>query len=568
MKNDNCSNIPRPAAQQPPHSHDLSPGQSQALTRHEFYPLVLTDRAQKRRAARFLARLRRAVLPAALILVAASVAIATTSSMSATLESADAPDKNSFGFLRLISPKKAFYVGEIVPVELKACFRAGVELRVDGLPRLNGDAFTMNKLGDQPERSQQVIGAVPYTVFSWSTAITAVKAGDYELSVEIPTTVTVRQQVQRPRARTRDPFGDSFFDDVLNDEFFANFFGAATQKQVALSSLPGTVKILSLPAETRPPSFSGAVGTFDLTAEAAPIQTAVGDPVTLKLRITGSGNFDRVNAPAFEKTVAWKPYKPSAKFESEDSAGYTGAKTFEQALVPTQAGNLEIPAIVFSFFDPETKLYVTRTTTPLSIEVVPGQTASPATPPTVPAPDSPTVPAPAPAPAAATATSPDMVPNKLTPGVFTAALRPWFFNPWLAISALVPAVALIFILRLVRRQQKLARDPHRARLAEARHAVQAQLRIMEGAVSQGAVAEFFAAARGAFQSQLGLRWGLPPQTITLAEINVRMNGEAEGFRFILELADEVTYTGRTFAAADLQKWFKIVNTELKKLETQ
>ena len=91
---------------------------------------------------------------------------------------------------------------------------------------------------------------------------------------------------------------------------------------------------------------------------------------------------------------------------------------------------------------------------------------------------------------------------------------------------------------------------------------------MEGAVSQGAVAEFFAAARGAFQSQLGLRWGLPPQTITLAEINVRMNGEAEGFRFILELADEVTYTGRTFAAADLQKWFKIVNTELKKLETQ
>ena len=160
MKNDNCSNIPRPAAQQPPHSHDLSPSQSHALTRHEFYPLVLTDRAQKRRAARFLARLRRAVLPAALLLVAASVAIATTSSMSATLESADAPDKNSFGFLRLISPKKAFYVGEIVPVELKACFRAGVELRVDGLPRLNGDAFTMNKLGDQPERSQQVLSLI------------------------------------------------------------------------------------------------------------------------------------------------------------------------------------------------------------------------------------------------------------------------------------------------------------------------------------------------------------------------------------------------------------------------
>ena len=91
---------------------------------------------------------------------------------------------------------------------------------------------------------------------------------------------------------------------------------------------------------------------------------------------------------------------------------------------------------------------------------------------------------------------------------------------------------------------------------------------MESAASQGAAAEFFAAARGAFQSQLGLRWGLPPQTITLADINARMNGEAEGFRFIFELADEVTYTGRTFAAAELHKWFKTVQTELKKLEAR
>ena len=101
-----------------------------------------------------------------------------------------AAEKESFGFLRLVSPKKKFYVGEMVPLELKACFRAGADLRVDGLPRLNSDAFTMNKLGDQPARSQQLIGGVPYTVFTWQTALTAVKAGDYEMTIEIPTTVT------------------------------------------------------------------------------------------------------------------------------------------------------------------------------------------------------------------------------------------------------------------------------------------------------------------------------------------------------------------------------------------
>jgi hypothetical protein len=42
--------------------------------------------------------------------------------------------------------------------------------------------------------------------------------------------------------------------------------------------------------------------------------------------------------------------------------------------------------------------------------------------------------------------------------------------------------------------------------------------------------------------------------------------KAEGFRFIFELAAEVTYIGRAFPSADLQKWSKIVNAELTRLE--
>lgn len=475
-------------------------------------------------------------------------------------EPTDAPDRDSFGFLRLVSPKKEFYVGEMVPVELKAYFRAGVELRVDGLPRLNSDAFTMNKLGDQPGRSQQIINGVPYTVFTWSTAITAVKAGDYEMSVELPTTVTLRQRVQRPRMRMPNGFGDSFFDEVFNDSFFNDFFGTATQKEVALGSLPSRAKILSLPSENRPAGFDGAVGNFEFTTEAAPLQIAAGDPVTLKLKVTGSGNFDRVSAPALEKNDTWKTYKPSTKFEAEDSAGYSGTKTFEQALVPTQSGKLQIPSLAFSFFDPQTRQYVTRAAAPISVEVAPGQASSVVVAPPAPAATTPsagTGPRPA---------TPELVPNKLRAGPFSPTLRPWFFNPWLAAGALLPAVLLLFVDGLFRRQQRQASDPNHARCAEARRALQEQLRIMESAVSQRAVAEFFTAARGAFQYQLGLRWGIPPQTITLADINTRMNGEAEGFRFIFELADEVTYTGRTFAAGDLRKWFKTVQTELEKLE--
>ena len=191
-------------------------------------------------------------------------------------------------------PRRNFTWAKWCRWSCKAYFRAGVELRVDGLPSLNSDAFTMNKLGDQPLSSQQVIDGVRYTVFTWPTAITAVKAGDYQMSVEIPVTVTERQQAQR--SRWGDPFDDDAFADVFN-----RFFGAATQKQITLNSEPNPVKILSLPAENRPAGFTGAVGRFDLAAEAGPAQIAAGDPVTFKLKISGAGNFDRVTAPPWKR---------------------------------------------------------------------------------------------------------------------------------------------------------------------------------------------------------------------------------------------------------------------------
>jgi len=308
----------------------------------------------------------------------------------------------------------------------------------------------------------------------------------------------------------------------------------------------------------RPSGFAGAVGNFDIAAEAAPAETAAGDPVTLKLKVTGSGNFDRVTAPALEKNNAWKIYKPTAKFEPEDDSACSGAKTFEQALVPTRSGKLEIPALAFSFFDPEKHQYVTRTTTPLTIKVASGQVPSGQTG----------------SPSAATSAAepfpepkgPAPIPNKPSRIRFSSTIRPWLLNPWIPAGAFLLAILVFATHRLIRRRQRLASDPALLRLAAARHSVQAQLSNMENAVLQDSAADFLIAARTAFQIVLGLRWNLPPQTITLAEVNARMNGEAEGFRFIFELADEVAYTGCTFPGANLRQWSAKATAELKRLE--
>src|SRR5258706_1294812 len=313
-------NIPQASVQlasrrAPPHRLPKAPATKSKLPRplpaaarrHAAHSLVYIDWEQRKRVEKFLARLRRSALPMLLLVAATCVGWATTPNTGSTFptthpltlkalqragppttapspgsqgrsnlparavkaaeEDTSTPDDSSLGFLRIVSPKKEFFVGELAPIELQAFFRAGVELRVDGLPKLNSDAFAMNKLGEQPTRSQKLIGDVPYTVFTWSTALTALKAGDYEMSVEIPTTVTVRQRAEQPRAKRSNPFGDPFFDDFFNDPFFDNFFGTATEKQVALNSRPAAVKILALPREGRQASFTGAVGNFDIAPE-------------------------------------------------------------------------------------------------------------------------------------------------------------------------------------------------------------------------------------------------------------------------------------------------------------
>jgi hypothetical protein len=90
---------------------------------------------------------------------------------------------------------------------------------------------------------------------------------------------------------------------------------------------------------------------------------------------------------------------------------------------------------------------------------------------------------------------------------------------------------------------------------------------MDSAIQNAETASFFAAARRALQQRLGERWGLPPETITLTEINARLNGQGGGVRPVFQLADQVAYSHESLAAADLAGWKRIVTEELNQLET-
>ena len=453
-------------------------------------------------------------------------------------------------FVRLVVPKHELYVGENVPVEIQVGTRDGVVASLNGTPTLNGDAFTLDKLSAEPERrTPEVIDGKPFTVFTWHGVLAAVKPGALSLTMETP--LTVRMQSEHPGAQFTD---DTQLADLFNDPAFQGFFGGGTERDITVSSPPASFSVLELQLHGRPPDFSGAVGQFKISSELSERQVTAGDPVTLRMTVSGEGNFDRVASSMLTDVEHWKTYQPTPRFTTADGTSNRGEKTFEQPLVAMQPGKQSLPPLRFSYFDPVNRRYETAHTEPIALDVVPAATfaAAPQTNPSAP----PATPLPSDS-GGITGLRPDHMPER----GYVNSLVPVYYEPrYLAVPALAllafPA-AWFWRCRRERRASEGVAGMGARSLEPARVASD-----LNRATSSGNVQEFFQAARTVLQNALGARWQVPPETVTLAEIDTRLGADSE-VRRVFALADEAIYAGRPFALSELEDWKRIVLRQLQ-----
>ncbi|MBI5669796.1 MAG: BatD family protein [Chloroflexi bacterium] len=133
-----------------------------------------------------------------------------------------------------------------------------------------------------------------------------------------------------------------------------------------------TLQVQPLP-EGAPPGFNGAVGQFELTAALDRQSLTLGEPVTLRLTVRGTGNVEQLPPPEVSTPEGWQQFTtPSAYTATQDNGRIIGEKVFEWVIVPNQPGVQELPAISFAYFDPAALAYRTLNTAPTIIEVLPG----------------------------------------------------------------------------------------------------------------------------------------------------------------------------------------------------
>jgi len=455
----------------------------------------------------------------AIATVAPRAEAAKTTSASASGSVQKVPGSRAFA--QVTVPKRTLYVGELVPITIRAYYAAGTGVTVTATPSANTPDFTLS-VGDFKQGSASTASGA-YAVATWAGHLSPAKPGQYRLKVEIPSELewrTVKRRVAPAPSDMDDLFGDmsdpfgggSLFgggdpfaamqrhmQQLMSHTFEDIDLGSVHKQSIVLKSPDVPLTVLPLPAEGRPPNFSGAVGHFKLEASVDSTQVRAGEPLELRLAVNGDGNFDRVTTPGLPESDQFKTYTPSVK-------GLDHGKTFVQAVVPQRPGTSEIPPVELTFFDPDEARYLTARSTPIPIEVKPGLALA-----TTRAGVAPEV-----------ATGPPLAPNAELEGRPVASLQPLYLRRSFWLAQLAPFGLLGFAAGLVAHRRRAASDPHHALKRSARRGLRLQREAMHRAMSVGDVSAFFAAARGALQHRLGAAWGMVPEAITLAEIERRV----------------------------------------------
>jgi hypothetical protein len=104
-----------------------------------------------------------------------------------------------------------------------------------------------------------------------------------------------------------------------------------------------------------------------MTCAADPLSVDVGEPISLRLSITGVGNFDSITAPKPSETNGWKFYQTS-RMDLQESDNGPDKLEFVLSVVP-QMVKSAIPSFRLPVFDPETEKYTSLFTAPIPITV-------------------------------------------------------------------------------------------------------------------------------------------------------------------------------------------------------
>ncbi len=136
-----------------------------------------------------------------------------------------------------------------------------------------------------------------------------------------------------------------------------------------VQGVPITIEVRPMPTEA-PAGYTGAVGRFEISAEVDATTGRINDSVQLTVTVQGAGNIDALPEPSWPEFQGWRVIESPASVTSEVIDGkLLGSRTYANVLVPDKVGELTVPKISYTYYDPDLEEYVQAVTSPIVVSI-------------------------------------------------------------------------------------------------------------------------------------------------------------------------------------------------------
>jgi len=443
-------------------------------------------------------------------------------------------------FLIMQVDEKKAYINEIMPVTFKL-YVDGLAIRDIQFPEFAHEGFFVDKF-EQPGQYKEALHGISYDVIEFKTNIYGMRPGEFALGpATIRCNLIVRKQKQRSSV-----FGDDFFSSNVFDGFFDRY----ETHPLNLKSVDLLVTVMDLPQTNVPAEFDGTIGKYGFSLMIEPKQVKIGDPITVKMRIFGEGNLKTVKPPSLNfDSNDFKVYEPEVK-------QFDTGKAIEQVIIPKHDKVTQIPEIVFSYFDTKTGEYRRVVRGPVPIEVLPlakdeelkifdmpqkGEDLL----------------------RRREVLGRDIIYIKETPGVFRKKGRYLHRNRWFIPIQFIPIFAIIAVLVIQRKRERLATDVRYARRLRAPKKARKNILKAQSYMNTKDKDKFYDAVFKTLQEYLGDKFHLPTAGIT-SEVVTELASRGVNQDILGKLkncfldCDTARYAPSSFAAEEMQKTFRLL----------
>jgi hypothetical protein len=313
---------------------------------------------------------------------------------------------------------------------------------------------------------------------------------------------TIRKQALFPTAAGKLTIPSSLF--AISASSPGDFFSIFDRSEILYRKTQELIlEAKALPEKNKPADFTNAVGTFELDAKIDKEEVATGEAVALSIGLKGQGNLKMIPDISIPDLPDFAIYSSKRSDSHQASAGnrLAGEKAWEYVIVPKAPGKHAIPAIPFSYFNPDKEEYETVATPELALNVIRAMNGS--------------------APIGLSGSEKqDLIRRgtdvnfiKLVPGSLKSQSVPFYRSYWFYLIAAVPLILNACAVVYQRRRSKLSENACHMRSRRAKRAALEKLKAAEKAGKLDP-RQFYDLASTAFSGYLADKFNLAEIELT------------------------------------------------------